>query len=317
MRKGTDLRYIHKDHLSGKSLVTSDNGSQVGTIKYYPYGATRAGSVPTDKKFTGQRLDDTGLYYYNARYYDPTIGRFISADIIVQNPANPQSLNRYSYVFNNPLRYTDPSELIVEFEDEEYILDMLEYDYDIPDDSPLGQEIQEWVESRLVWAEFEEEAPGIAEMLEESESVFTFSGVIPGQSGRSVLETVGQVVFDAVGQKHTAVNTLLGLKLATMSNSASLRFGPGGTLVFEGIDTNSTTGKLMDNVLGHPAFTVGYVILTSDPQISVGTLEHELGHVTQYAILGPAFLPVYIPLSILGHDRNPLETKWLPSWPRR
>jgi RHS repeat-associated protein len=54
-------------------------------------------------------LDNTGLYYYNARYYDPGIGRFISADTIVPNPANPQSLNRYSYCLNNPLKYTDPT----------------------------------------------------------------------------------------------------------------------------------------------------------------------------------------------------------------
>jgi RHS repeat-associated protein len=65
--------------------------------------------VPTDKQFTGQRLDGTGLYYYNARYYDPIIGRFISADTIVPNPANPQAFNRYSYCLNNPLKYIDPS----------------------------------------------------------------------------------------------------------------------------------------------------------------------------------------------------------------
>jgi hypothetical protein len=81
-------------------------------------------------------LDDTGLYYYGARYYDPTIGRFISPDLFVQwstgvdvvsytltvnaaalsnspaktiqAPVNPQALNRYSYVLNNPLAYTDP-----------------------------------------------------------------------------------------------------------------------------------------------------------------------------------------------------------------
>jgi RHS repeat-associated protein len=58
-------------------------------------------------------LDDTGLYYYGARYYDPTIGRFISADTIVQNAANPQTLNRYSYCLNNPLKYIDPSGLRV------------------------------------------------------------------------------------------------------------------------------------------------------------------------------------------------------------
>ena len=67
------------------------------------------GNLDTDKLFTGQRLDDTGLYYYNARYYDATIGRFISADPFVQDITNPQSLNRYTYCLNNPLKYVDPS----------------------------------------------------------------------------------------------------------------------------------------------------------------------------------------------------------------
>jgi hypothetical protein len=49
------------------------------------------------------------LYNYDARLYDPVIGRFISPDSIVPAPFNPQSLNRYSYVLNNPLMYTDPS----------------------------------------------------------------------------------------------------------------------------------------------------------------------------------------------------------------
>jgi RHS repeat-associated protein len=65
--------------------------------------------MPTDKKFTGQRFDGTGLYYYNARYYDPTIGRFISPDTVIQSFANPQCFNRYSYCLNNPLKYIDPS----------------------------------------------------------------------------------------------------------------------------------------------------------------------------------------------------------------
>jgi RHS repeat-associated protein len=54
-------------------------------------------------------LDDTGLYYYGARYYDAEIGRFISADSIVPDPMNPQAFNRYSYVLNNPVKYTDPT----------------------------------------------------------------------------------------------------------------------------------------------------------------------------------------------------------------
>jgi RHS repeat-associated protein len=60
--------------------------------------------------YTDQELDAaTGLYNYDARLYDPVIGRFLSADPYVQSPLNPQSLNRYSYVLNNPLIYTDPT----------------------------------------------------------------------------------------------------------------------------------------------------------------------------------------------------------------
>jgi RHS repeat-associated protein len=94
---------------------------------YLPFGETRSGSLPTDKLFTGQRLAGTGLYYYNARYYDATIGRFISPDTVIPNPANPQCFNRYSYVLNNPLKYTDPSGLSgighTTREDETYIID--------------------------------------------------------------------------------------------------------------------------------------------------------------------------------------------------
>ncbi|AKG53328.1 hypothetical protein DGWBC_0652 [Dehalogenimonas sp. WBC-2] len=103
------MQYIHQDSLNSTALVTAGNGTSLGTTAYYPYGATRSGSVPTDEKFTGQKLDSTGLYYYNARYYDPIIGRFISADTLVQNFTNPQTLNRYSYTSNNPLKYVDPT----------------------------------------------------------------------------------------------------------------------------------------------------------------------------------------------------------------
>jgi uncharacterized protein RhaS with RHS repeats len=77
MREGTELKYIYQDHLSSTSVMTDESGDSLGEIKYLPFGETRSGSVPTDKQFTGQRLDGMGLYYYNARYYDPAIGRFI------------------------------------------------------------------------------------------------------------------------------------------------------------------------------------------------------------------------------------------------
>jgi RHS repeat-associated protein len=91
--------------------MTDSAGVQIGaTVKYLPFGEARADvDIPTDKLFTGQRLDATGLYYYNARYYDATIGRFISPDIIVPYINGSQSLNRYSYCRNNPIKYIDPS----------------------------------------------------------------------------------------------------------------------------------------------------------------------------------------------------------------
>ncbi len=64
----------------------------------------------TNRGFTGhEHLDQVGIIHMNGRIYDPTIGRFLQADPIIQDPYDTQSLNRYSYVMNNPLSYVDPS----------------------------------------------------------------------------------------------------------------------------------------------------------------------------------------------------------------
>ena len=106
--------YFNDDHLSSTNLVTGPTGARVETITYRPYGDIHSDSpgtpVNTPYKYTGQERDaSTGLLYYNARYYDPRLGRFISADSVVSSSDDPQSLNRYSYARNNPLLYTDPS----------------------------------------------------------------------------------------------------------------------------------------------------------------------------------------------------------------
>ena len=88
-------------------------GGEVGRVQYDPYGEVLTSTLPadlTDRLFTSQRFDSsTGLYYYNARYYDPHLGRFIQPDTLVPDPLNPQAWNRFSYCYNNPTSYVDPS----------------------------------------------------------------------------------------------------------------------------------------------------------------------------------------------------------------
>ena len=112
MRVNGTLYYMLKDHLGSASVVTDSSGNIVGEQRYYPFGETRlaTGTLYTDKLFTGQRnIAGLGIYHYGARFYSPKLGRFLSADTIVPGYANPQAFNRYSYVFGNPLRFTDPS----------------------------------------------------------------------------------------------------------------------------------------------------------------------------------------------------------------
>jgi RHS repeat-associated protein len=108
-REGTTLRYVHQDSLGSTSSMSTSTGTLDSSISFFPFGNCRfsQGNLGTDKLFTGQRLDSTGLYYYNARYYDATIGRFISPDSTGQKLNDPQTLNRYSYCINNPLNRTD------------------------------------------------------------------------------------------------------------------------------------------------------------------------------------------------------------------
>ncbi len=108
---GTAL-YFHGDHLNSSNVITDSSGNQAALYEYTPYGevVTHTGSASVKHQFTGQEKDDsTGLQYFASRYYDPQLGRFITADTIVPKLINPQEFNRYSYVNNNPVKFTDPS----------------------------------------------------------------------------------------------------------------------------------------------------------------------------------------------------------------
>lgn len=107
--------YFLNDHLGSVEAVLDDEGNVIERRDYLPYGEERyvheeLNSPDTVQGFAGKELDDElGLNYYGARYYDSVTGRFISADPWEGNLEDPQSLNKYSYARNNPLRYIDKS----------------------------------------------------------------------------------------------------------------------------------------------------------------------------------------------------------------
>jgi RHS repeat-associated protein len=110
IKDGNKLFY-HNDHLGGVNVVSDAYGVQQRN-EYDPWGnvSKSEGSVDPTHRFTGQELDpESNIHYYVGRYYDQGLGRFISADPFVQDPDNPQNLNRYSYVLNGPQTYIDPS----------------------------------------------------------------------------------------------------------------------------------------------------------------------------------------------------------------
>ena len=120
-RSPAGTRYLHQDHLGSTSLVATAAGAWAGASFHAPFGAPwhaigtlAAGQSATDRRYTGQRsLEGSlgSLYHYQARWYSPVLGRFLSPDPLVPNPTNLQAFNRYSYVYNNPYKYTDPSGL--------------------------------------------------------------------------------------------------------------------------------------------------------------------------------------------------------------
>lgn len=114
------VTFSHSDTQGTVLMLSNEQGAVVQQFDYDPFGAlignVSAAGLSAESQsrylYTNQEFDvESNLYYYNARYYNPVIGRFISRDIIPGNIGDTLSRNAYIYVKNNPLRYTDPSGL--------------------------------------------------------------------------------------------------------------------------------------------------------------------------------------------------------------
>ncbi|UTZ37250.1 hypothetical protein HB763_11415 [Vibrio campbellii] len=122
--KNKQVRYLHYDALDSVDMVTDGYGLVVEKRSYDTWGKQRhvewqdksAASVVqsaiTNRGYTGhEEITEVGLIHMNGRVYDQELGRFTSADPLVQSPYVVNSFNRYAYVMNNPLKYTDPTGL--------------------------------------------------------------------------------------------------------------------------------------------------------------------------------------------------------------
>ena len=112
MRKGSTLYYLLGDHLGSLAITATSTGTKSAETRYYPWGMERYnyGTNQTSFHFTGQRLESgIGLYFYGARWYDQAAGRFVQPDTIIPQQQGVQAWDRYAYVNNNPVKYTDPS----------------------------------------------------------------------------------------------------------------------------------------------------------------------------------------------------------------
>lgn len=118
------IHYLHRDHLNSITLLTDEAGNEIAHYSFDAFGKRRVADTWDNdandailgqatilhRGYTGhEHLDHLKLVHMNGRVYDPILGRFFSADPFVQFPASTQGFNRYAYVLNNPLSFTDPS----------------------------------------------------------------------------------------------------------------------------------------------------------------------------------------------------------------
>jgi RHS repeat-associated protein len=114
---GGTTEFAHQDHLGSTRLLTSLSQCVVDNLDYFPFGELNPYSptcplVDTTHKFTGKERDpESNLDNFEARYYSSAQGRMMSPDPMGGHLEDPQTLNRYSYVRNNPLILTDPTGL--------------------------------------------------------------------------------------------------------------------------------------------------------------------------------------------------------------
>ncbi len=102
--------YLHRDGINSVTALSGSTGQLVASRSYAPFGGLESSTgVASRYAYTSRESDSPDLMYYRARYYQPTVGRFLSADSFAPELTRTSTLHRYAYVGNNPTNFVDPS----------------------------------------------------------------------------------------------------------------------------------------------------------------------------------------------------------------
>lgn len=123
-RQGDKLTWLASDHQATDEVAINSSTQDVARRRQYPFGAPRTAQPswwPGDRGFLGGTRDaSTGLTHLGAREYDPTLGRFLSVDPLM-DLSDPQQMNGYTYSNNNPVTFSDPTGLYMSEGDYGYV----------------------------------------------------------------------------------------------------------------------------------------------------------------------------------------------------
>jgi RHS repeat-associated protein len=101
--------YYHTDQIRSSRLVTDTNKNIISAVTYHPHGEACVEEGNEGYTFTGKEKDSTGHHYFLGRYYDSSLGVFLSRDPKTGSITQPQTMNRYTYALNNPITIVDPN----------------------------------------------------------------------------------------------------------------------------------------------------------------------------------------------------------------
>jgi RHS repeat-associated protein len=349
--QNSTLTYLMGDHLGSTSLAVNASTGTVIETRYKAWGEVRYTTpnvtLPTRNTFTGQYsyVSDSatdlaasasfGLMFYNARWYDPALGRMAQADTIV--PGGVQGLDRYAYVNNSPVNYVDPSGHDVQCTDEGcYETSDAGCNTNIPGADACKTSVV------IIICGF---APGdqgvcnngdafkdyIKKLRAEGKrvevyDVDNYSGAQKDDASNDILEFIEGVLRDIPQAKFTIIGHSAGADAAILLGYKAVKAGIGNSISGVGLldptltagPYNTDNGDLKDELLG--ILDAGIRVFVGDG-IDPGSDEYLSDGVTKYADTQPFLNPLntdlakYIPSLYLYQSYSGMYHMALPTDP--